>query len=77
MTRLSSPNPIQLILTGFVTLVMFACGGGSGPSLPMRPDAGGTDAGVATLAIISPANNSAVTIDDDADGDDRPRRRRS
>ena len=69
MTRLSSPNPIQLILTGFVTLVMFACGGGSGPSLPMRPDAGGTDAGVATLAIISPANNSAVTIDDDADGD--------
>ena len=46
MTRLSSPNPIQLLSISFVLMLMSACGGGSGPSLPMRPDAGGMDGGV-------------------------------
>ncbi|MGB0647417.1 MAG: hypothetical protein ACPGQS_09605, partial [Bradymonadia bacterium] len=52
-----------------LTLIVLGCGGSGPGPLPMRPDAGATDAGVDQFSIVTPANNSVITADDDLDSD--------
>ena len=52
-----------------LTLVVLGCGGSGPGPLPQRPDAGATDAGVDQFSIVTPANNSVITADDDLDSD--------
>lgn len=69
MTRSEWPNFLRPLSACIVLLLLTACGGGSGPQLPMRPDAGDADSGVSGLAIVTPADGTVLTLDDDADGD--------
>ena len=69
MTRSEWPNFLRPLSASIALLLFTACGGGSGPQLPMRPDAGDTDGGISGFAITTPADNTVLTLDDDADGD--------